>query len=267
MSTSANFLTTHVGPPQTSLFNLKGNSLPKVFTIEKLSDEAIWQNFLSTNRILHLFRPDYFMIYKFSKSTTIYQQNINLELGKDLVTIDKIMSFMAPGDLAHMHSMDNIMSQLSADHKLQPLDYVFRICGNIESPNTEMKRIMRTSFLIHSSTTGAPELGFFCFHDVTLMVSSIRPNNYDITFDPGQPHLIPDLARRLKAKISRQTDITPRERDILSHIDKGMNSKEIASCLFIAKATVDTHRQNMLHKWELPNTAALLKRARDEGWI
>jgi DNA-binding NarL/FixJ family response regulator len=99
------------------------------------------------------------------------------------------------------------------------------------------------------------------------MVSSIKPRNYDITFDPGQPDLIIDLSRRMKTLVARQTDITRREQDILKHIDKGMSSKEIATHLFIAKTTVDTHRKNMLHKWDLPNTAALLKRAREEAWI
>ncbi len=267
MTTSANLLTTSGNSLPPSLYSLKGNAHPQFLRIEKLPDECIWQTFLATNRILHLFRPDYFMIYKFSKSTTLYQQNINLDLGGCHVTLDKIMDYLMPGDYDHIRSIDKIMCQMSAERKLQPLDFVYRICGNVECPNPALKRIMRTSFLIHSSTTGIPELGFFCFHDVTSMVSSIRPNNYDITFDPDHAHLANELNLRLKALKPRQTDITHRERDILYHIDKGMSSKEIASSLFISKATVDTHRQNMLRKLDMPNTAALLKRARQEDWI
>lgn len=267
MATSVNFLTTATSPLQSSLYKLKGNSEPQIFRIERLSDESIWQNFLANNRILHLFRPDYFMIYKFSTTTILYQQNINLDLGVNDVSLDKIMHYMVPADLDHIMSIDRIMCQMTIERKLQPLDFVYRICANIECPNPAVKRIMRTSFLIHSDATGKPELGFFCFHDVTSMVTSIKPNNYDITFDPGQSHLVLELANRMKSLKPRETDITNRERDILSCIDKGMSSKEIASNLFIAKTTVDTHRQNMLRKWELPNTAALLKRAREEAWI
>ncbi len=267
MSTSANFLTAAVSPLPPSLYKVKGDSHPQIFGIDKLSDETIWQNFLATNRILHLFRPDYFMIYNFTKSTILFQQNINLDLGTNQVTADRILDYLAPADLAHFRSMDKIMCQITAERKLQPLDYVFKMCGNIECPNPAIKRIMRTSFLIHCSTTGLPELGFFCVHDVTSMVSSIKPNNYDITFEPCHAHLEVELARRLKTLRPEHLDITHRQRDILNCIDQGLSSKEIASSLFISKATVDTHRQNMLRKWELPNTAALLKKAREEAWI
>ena len=267
MSASANLRQTSGNVLPLSLYSLKGKENPQVLRMEKLPDECIWQNFIANNRILHLFRPDYFMIYKFSKSTILFQQNINLDLGTKEVTMDKILQYLLPGELDHMRSMDKIMSQMATERKLQPLDFIYRICCNVECPNPDLKRIMRTSFLIHSSVTGVPELGFFCFHDVTSMVSSIKPNNYDITFDPGQPQLIQDLSKRLKAHSPRQTDITRRERDILIHIDLGKSSKEIASSLFISKNTVDTHRQNMLRKWDLPNTAALLKRAREEAWI
>ncbi len=46
-----------------------------------------------------------------------------------------------------------------------------------------------------------------------------------------------------------------------------MSSKEIANALCISKATVDTHRQNIIHKWEVTNTAGLMKRAVEGGCI
>lgn len=267
MKSSAHLLESPEPSLQATLINLNGNSHPQIVKLEKATDECIWQNFLATNRILHLLRPDYFMIYKFSKSTVLFQQNINLDLGIDHVTLDHLLGYLAPRDFEHFRSMDKIMCRMTAERKLQPLDYVFKICGNIECPNPALKRIMRTSFLIHSSTTGMPELGFYCVHDITSMVSSIKPYSYDITFDACHAHLKTELAERVTALRPAHTTITYRERDILYCINKGMSSKEIAGNLFISKATVDTHRQNMLRKWELPNTAALLKRAREEDWI
>ncbi len=267
MTTSANFLTTAAKPEINSLYGFKRKQPSQTPDIEHPSDECIWQNFLVANRIIHLLRPDFFMIYKFSKSTILYEHNINLDLHAQNVTTQKIMQYLTPGDLDHIRSIDKIMIQVTTERKLQPLDYVYRICGNMECPNTTLKRILRTSFLIHSNAAGMPELGFFCFHDVSTLFSSIRPKNYDISFDYGHEHLKDEVMMRLQRLKLPQTIITPRELDILRHIDKGMSSKEIASCLFISKTTVDTHRQNMLRKWDLPNTAALLKRAREEDWI
>jgi hypothetical protein len=40
------------------------------------------------------------------------------------------------------------MIQLIQERKLLPWDYIYKICANITSPNTEMKRLMRSSILI-----------------------------------------------------------------------------------------------------------------------
>ncbi|MEP6845205.1 MAG: response regulator transcription factor [Panacibacter sp.] len=53
--------------------------------------------------------------------------------------------------------------------------------------------------------------------------------------------------------------ITPREQSILKLITEGYTNQEIANTLFIAVATADTHRKNMLSKLKLPNTASLVK--------
>jgi hypothetical protein len=227
MSTSANVQIAPVNPLPTSLLRVKENNLPRVLKMETISDESIWQNFLASNRILHFFRPDYFMIYKFSNSTILFEQNINLDLGIQNVTADKIIQYLSPTDLDHIRSTDKIICSMAVDHKLQPLDFICRIYGNMECPNPQMKRILRTSFLIHSNAAGVPELGFFCFHDVTSMISSIKPNNYEITFDAGQPQLIDELSRRMKALQPGQPTLSCRNCKNLSCINKGKNSNEI----------------------------------------
>lgn len=267
MKTAANLLISTDRLFPSDLYSLKSNQHPQVVHLDKLSDECIWQNFMANHRIIHLFRPDYFMIYKCSKSAILYQQNINLDLGTNAVSADKIMSFIPPVDLQHIRSMDRVVWQITAERRLQPLEYIYKIYGNIVCPNPFLKRIMRTSFLLHSDSSGHPDLIFFCFHDVSKLVSGIRPNNYTISFDPGQAHLGHEVDTRLKKLNHEKAGITPRELEIIKCLNEGMNSREIAPHLFISKATVDTHRQNMLRKWELPNTAALLKRAREEDWI
>ncbi len=234
---------------------------------DPISDECIWQNFLSTHRIIHLLRPDFFMIYKCSKGLTLFERNISLELGTGDVTGERIMQSFMPPDQVNIKAVDKAMHHMTTERKLQPFDYVFRVCGNVDCSNPSLKRIMRTSFIIHSNKAGTPELIFYCFHDVSSMVSSIRPNNYDITFDPLQAHLGVELGSRLKSVRPDVSSITTREKEIVQCLHQGMSSKEIAGHLFISKATVDTHRQNMLRKWELPNTAALLKKAVEEDWL
>lgn len=55
--------------------------------------------------------------------------------------------------------------------------------------------------------------------------------------------------------------ITRREKEVLLLIAEGMTNNEIASKLFISATTVDTHRKNLLAKFEVKNTASLIRMA------
>lgn len=62
----------------------------------------------------------------------------------------------------------------------------------------------------------------------------------------------------LQASKSR---LTKRELEVLKMIALEMTNDEIAKGLFISKRTVDTHRQNLLNKLHVKNTAGLIKAA------
>jgi len=55
--------------------------------------------------------------------------------------------------------------------------------------------------------------------------------------------------------------ITRREKEVLKLIAEGSTNKEIAEKLFISTTTVDTHRNSLLSKFEVKNTANLIRLA------
>ena len=61
--------------------------------------------------------------------------------------------------------------------------------------------------------------------------------------------------------------LTRRERDVLELIAEGLTNKKIAAKLFVDVTTVDSHRKNMLAKYGVSNTSALIKLAICEGLI
>ncbi|MBB6001392.1 response regulator transcription factor [Arcicella rosea] len=64
-----------------------------------------------------------------------------------------------------------------------------------------------------------------------------------------------------------QIRFTRREREILDLIGKGLTTKEIATTLFISDKTVETHRSNLLAKFEVKNVAGLIKLAIEYGYL
>ena len=53
--------------------------------------------------------------------------------------------------------------------------------------------------------------------------------------------------------------LTKREKEVLELIAEGMTNQEIATRLFLNSTTIDSHRKNMLTKFNAKNTAALVK--------
>lgn len=57
--------------------------------------------------------------------------------------------------------------------------------------------------------------------------------------------------------------LTRREKEILQLLSKGLTSHEIAEKLFLSTFTVDTHRRNMLQKFNVHNTQGLINLAKE----
>lgn len=62
--------------------------------------------------------------------------------------------------------------------------------------------------------------------------------------------------------ISKVPAITRREKEVLMLLDEGLNGPQIAERLFLSPLTVETHRKNLLLKFNAGNTQQMLKSAR-----
>lgn len=82
------------------------------------------------------------------------------------------------------------------------------------------------------------------------------------TVAQGKTYISDEAAAALK-KISNGAVpvITRREKEVLELIAEGLTNAEIADRLFIGNTTVDTHRKNLLAKFQTKNTASLIKMA------
>ena len=69
------------------------------------------------------------------------------------------------------------------------------------------------------------------------------------------------MGRPSKAGLNEVASITKREKQILELLAQGKTTAAIATELFLSPLTVDTHRKNLLQKFEVKNTAELLMAA------
>jgi two-component system nitrate/nitrite response regulator NarL len=70
--------------------------------------------------------------------------------------------------------------------------------------------------------------------------------------------LLPDPATAPRAAAPI---LTRREKEVLAFIADGLTSQETAGRLFLSPLTIETHRRNLLTKFDANNTATLIKAA------
>ncbi len=77
----------------------------------------------------------------------------------------------------------------------------------------------------------------------------------------GKSYLSFDVALFLRKTDDELPIITRREKEILLLIADGLTNAEMAAKLFISIPTVNTHRKSLLNKFNVNNTASLIKLA------
>jgi DNA-binding NarL/FixJ family response regulator len=83
-----------------------------------------------------------------------------------------------------------------------------------------------------------------------------------ITVVKGKIYFSHEAATALQNKADAGVPIlTRREKEVLELIADGLTNNEIAQKLFVSVTTVDTHRKNLLAKFEAKNIAFLIKKA------
>ncbi|GAA2265694.1 response regulator transcription factor [Streptomyces atrovirens] len=81
----------------------------------------------------------------------------------------------------------------------------------------------------------------------------------------GRTVLSPPVASRVMANLrSPRPSLTDRERDILTHLARGLGNQEIARALFISEATVKTHLRRIYGKLGVDTRAGAVAVAKEQ---
>jgi DNA-binding NarL/FixJ family response regulator len=87
------------------------------------------------------------------------------------------------------------------------------------------------------------------------------------TVSRGKQFLSFEASAMVRRNEDREIILTRREKEVLELIGEGFINSEIAEKLFVSITTVITHRKNILEKFSASNTAVLLKKAYEGGYL
>lgn len=80
----------------------------------------------------------------------------------------------------------------------------------------------------------------------------------------------PQIVDRLLAEEKRENTLpklTKREKEIIALLDKGASTQDVANKLFLSPLTVQTHRRNLLQKYDVKNLQELLNKLKEHQML
>ncbi len=87
------------------------------------------------------------------------------------------------------------------------------------------------------------------------------------TVNEGGTYFCKDVMQQLRDDEQNQIFITKRELEVLKLIAAGHTNQDIADKLFISPLTVDSHRKNLILKFDAKNTASMISIAVAQGYL
>ena len=157
------------------------------------------------------------------------------------------------------------------DYEMPTMDGV-DTCKYILNKFHDVKIIMLTMHDNEVLIYNAIELGIHAFllkqadpQEVEAAIKGVVQNDFYYNFITVNALRHGVVRKQYKALTVKASDITVREKEVLILICEELTMKEIGERLYLSDKTVQNHRQSLLRKLRVKNTAGLVKKAIELG--
>jgi DNA-binding NarL/FixJ family response regulator len=181
----------------------------------------------------------------------------------------KIVKSVADG----FEFMNVIKQEVDADIVLLDLTMPnmdgFEVLKELKNLNAKIKPIVISMHTVGNYIAKCAKMGAYGYllknTDESELIFAIR------TVYKGKKYFSAEISEKMINFMSAQSVseniLSKKETEVLGLISKGLTTKEIAAKLFVSSRTIETHRTNILKKFEVKNTAELIKKATEINLI
>jgi DNA-binding NarL/FixJ family response regulator len=190
------------------------------------------------------------------------------------------------GDMEVVGEAQNGREALAMVKKLRPavvlMDIAMPLLNGLEATRQVLKELPDTKVLVLSAhsddayvknATDSGALGFLLkqtsAHDVCRAIREVKKGNtfFSPSVSKRMDRLNPKSASRAGKPPKKMADLTSREMEVLQLIAEGKANKQTASELGIGIKTVEKHREHLMEKLDIHDTAGLTRYAISTGII
>lgn len=209
--------------------------------------------------------PDFMLVFDMSNinDPILFQKNYKLKLSttKESEFISTLISSVESDSIAKIFQADKRVITFAQECYSRVRRISYRLKFKAEFFPDEYRSLVRDIAVLSRDEDNKPNLILVAFFDITELHGLQSNLQIEIKkFDDDSPDPEFDALKSDLKEIAQPTvKITKREKQILQLISDGKTSEQIAEQLIISTATVNTHRQNLIRKYNVNNTSALLK--------
>lgn len=230
-------------------------------------DYEKYKRFLS--RYIEFNKPDFVALLNInSKETVLHEQNYNLDFNNpEQDGLKDIIAAVDPDQRDKILAADRKCMKFMDFNKLIDVSILFQLRYTVTLQEGNARTFLRNlAFVRNMNSLISEPILLVSIFDVTDMVGIKKDPYVDIKYisthkNKKKDKLIAKLdkfKKEVNSSLRDEIKLTKREKEILALISKGETSGEIARKLFISTATVNTHRQNLIKKFNVRNTSALV---------
>lgn len=140
------------------------------------------------------------------------------------------------------------------------------LCSKIKKEFPDVKTIALTTYSQRSYINKMMQAGASGYLLKNATKSEILEAIQEV-YDGGMYFKVKDDSALTIGDSSPAPTLTPREKEVLGLIADGLTNGQIAEKLFVSVLTVNSHRKNLLNKFEVSNTAMLIRQAVVAGLV
>ena len=222
------------------------------------------------NQIMNFFHVGDFYFYVFNVSTITIDyvdDRMTNVLGyeKSFFTPANIVSKIHPDDINQFVNFEQTTLEFLQKLPIEKLKkYKVSYDYRIKTSSDTYIRVLQQNLAIDISETGDILRTIGMHTDITHLKTEHRSSLSFIGLE-GEPSFYNvDISKVIE---SSDALFSTREKEILTFISNGYSSKEIGVLIHVSKATVDTHRKNILRKSQCQSITQLIVKAVKEGWV
>ncbi len=216
-------------------------------------------------------KPDFFLVGGPTIPGLVsHEENIRLEFYEKTPSSFTVVNNIIEEQVNTLQEIDALTLKYAMTNPMEPREFIFNLQFNVSFKPNEIRTLERRIIILQVNENNNPDLAILSLTDVTHINPEQKigfevRTNYHLDRE-NEVEWVKELTEKVEEILTpKKLTLTSRELQILRDIEQGLSSNKIAEKLFISKATVDTHRQNMIKKFNVPNTISLVYVAKQQG--